>query len=309
MQADIKNTESDIVTDLLGGKLEEALSLDNYKGIVALEKNAYFAGEKVTGKIVLGRYDATMVPDNVTLNGRDYKNIQSGQVIIDMPAGNVGSHDIKGQITFTQDGKPVNVDFESTYSVIPEPSTAVVSADKMNVVYRGLENPISVSLPGVSDNMLKVSAIGGRLTGSKGKYSIKPGAGKIATINVSAKLSSGKIVNSNATFRIKDIPAAMGSVREQYGTVRMPKSGLSNAPIAAGLPDFEFDLKIKVQSFKIKVPGQLTIIVKGSKLNAAAKKKLSKAKRGDIITIYGIKATANGYDLKKVLPVNIELTN
>ena len=309
MQADIKNTESDIVADLLGGKLEEALSLNNYKGIVALEKNAYFAGEKVTGKIVLGRYDATMVPDNVTLNGRDYKNIQSGQVIIDMPAGNVGNHDIKGQITFTQDGKPVNVDFESTYSVIPEPSTAVVSADKMNVVYRGLDNPISVSLPGVSDNKLNVTASGGKLTGGKGKYSITPGAGKIATIIVSAKLSSGKTVNSKATFRIKDIPAAMGSVRGQYGTVRMPKSGLSNAPIAAGLPDFEFDLNIKVQSFKIKVPGQLTIIVKGSKLNAAAKKKLSKAKRGDIINVYGIKATANGYDLKKVLPVNIELTN
>ena len=69
--------------------------LKNYKGIVALDKNAYFASEKVTGKIVLGRYDATMIPDNVILNGKDYKNIQSGQVIIDMPAGNVGNHDIK----------------------------------------------------------------------------------------------------------------------------------------------------------------------------------------------------------------------
>ena len=309
MQADIKNTESDIVTDLLGGKMEEALSLNNYKGIVALDKNAYFAGEKVTGKIVLGRYDATMVPDNVTLNGRDYKNIQSGQVIIDMPAGNVGNHDIKGKIAFTQNGEIVEVPFESSYSVIPEPSNAVVSADKMNVVYRGLDNPISVSLPGVGDNNLNVSASGGKLTGSRGKYSIRPGGGNVATINVSAKLSSGKTVNSKATFRIKDIPAAMGSVRNQYGTVRMPKSGLSNAPIAAGLPDFEFDLKIVVKSFKIKVPGQLTIIVNGRSLNAAAKKALSKARRGDIINIYGIKATANGYDLKKVLPVNIELTN
>ncbi|MEO9569679.1 MAG: gliding motility protein GldM [Polaribacter sp.] len=309
MQADIKNTEADIVADLLGGKLEEALSLDNYKGIVSLEKNAYFAGEKVTGKIVLGRYDATMVPDNVVLNGRDYKNIQSGQVIIDMPAGNVGNHDIKGTISFTQNGEVVPVPFESSYSVIPEPSTAVVSADKMNVVYRGLDNPISVSLPGVSSNNLKVSATGGKLS-KKGKgFVIRPAAGNVATINVSAKLSSGKTVNSKATFRIKDIPAAMGSVRGQYGTVRMPKSGLSNAPIAAGLPDFEFDLSIKVKSFKIKVPGQLTILVNGSTLSAAAKQKLSKAKRGDIINIYGIKATANGYNLKKVLPVNIELTN
>ena len=310
MQADIKNTESDIVADLLGGKLEEALSLNNYKGIVALEKNAYFAGEKVTGKIVLGRYDATLVPTKVTLNGKDATNlVKDGQVILNMPAGNVGEKSIKGTIFFMENGEPVPVEFESSYSVIPEPSNAVVSADKMNVVYRGLNNPISVSLPGVSDHNLRVSASGGSLTGGKGKYNIKPGAGKIATINVSGKLSSGKTVNSKATFRIKDIPAAMGSVRGQYGTVRMPKSGLSNAPIAAGLPDFEFDLKIKVQSFKIKVPGQLTIIVNGSKLNAAAKQKLSKAKRGDIINIYGIKATANGYNLKKVLPVNIELTN
>lgn len=309
MQADIKNSESEILNSLLGGQLIKETLLKNYKGIVALDKNAYFAGEKVTGKIVLGRYDATMVPDNVILNGQNYKNIESGQVIIDMPAGNIGNHDIKGKITFTQDGKPVEVPFESSYSVIPEPGDAVVSADKMNVVYRGLDNPISVSLPGVSDNNLSVSATGGNLSGNKGKYSIKPGAGGVATINVSAKLSSGNTVNSNATFRIKDIPAAMGSVRDQYGIVRMPKSGLANSPISAGLPDFEFDLNITVQGFKIKVPGELTIIVEGTTLSAAAKKVLDKAQRGDIINIYDIRATANGYNLKQVLPVSIELTN
>ena len=309
MQADIKNTEADIVSSLLGGKLEESLSLNNYKGIVALDKNAYFAGEKVTGKIVLGRYDATMVPDNVTLNGRDYKNIQSGQVIIDMPAGNVGNHDIKGKIAFTQNGEVVEVPFESSYSVIPEPSNAVVSADKMNVVYRGLSNPISVSLPGVGDNNLNVSVAGGSLTGSRGKYVLKPGGGKIATINVSAKLSSGKTVNSKATFRIKDIPPAVGLVRNQSGTVRMPKSGLANSPITAGYEDFDFELKVRVTGFKIKIPGQLTIIVNGDRLTAAAKQKLNRAKRGDQINIYDIKATANGVPLKKVFPVNIELTN
>lgn len=309
MQADIRNTESDIVSSLLGGKMEEALSLNNYKGIVALDKNAYFAGENVTGKIVLGRYDATMIPDKVILNGRDYKKIESGQVIIDMSAGNVGNHDIKGKITFTQNGEPVEVPFESSYSVIPEPGNAVVSADKMNVVYRGLDNPISVSLPGVSDNNLNVSASGGNLTGGKGKYILKPAAGNLATINVSAKLSSGKTVNSKSTFRIKDLPPAMGLVRDQSGTVRLPKSGLSNSPITAGYEDFEFDLKVVVQSFKIKVPGQLTVAVNGSTLNAAAKRVLSKAKRGDQINIFAIKATANGAPLKKVLPVNIELTN
>lgn len=310
MQADIKNTESDIVSALLGGQMEEALSLNNYTGIVRLNKSAYFAGERVTGEVVLGRYDASLVPDKVTLNGADAtKSVKNGQVIIDMPAGNVGEKEIKGTIFFTENGEEVPVAFESKYSVIAEPSSAVVSADKMNVVYRGLDNPISVSLPGVGGNNLNVSASGGSLSGSNGKYSIRPGSGNIATINVSAKLSSGNTVNSKATFRIKDIPAAMGSVREQYGVVRMPTSGLANSPISAGLPDFEFDLTIRVQSFKIKVPGELTVIVNGTTLNAAAKKALSKAGRGDQINIYDIKATANGVPLKQVLPVTIELTN
>ncbi len=309
IQSDIKNTETDIITSLLGGKLEEALSLDNYKGIIALDKNAYFTGENVTGKIVLGRYDATLEPDKVILNDKEYDKIESGQVIIDLPAGRVGSHDIKGKISFTQNNEVVEVPFKSSYSVIPEPNTAVVSADKMNVVYRGLDNPISVSLPGVSHNAIRVSLKNGTLKGSKGKYIVRPGAGKLATISVSAKLSNGKIVRHKKSFRIKDLPPAMGSVRGEFGTVRMPKSSLTNAPISAGLPDFEFDLKIRVKSFKIKVPNQLTVIVKGTKLTPAARKVLSKAKRGDQINIYDIKATANGLALKKVLPVSIELTN
>lgn len=312
MQADVKNTESDIVTSLLGGKLEESLSLSNYKGIVVLDKTAYFAGERVKGKVVLGRYDATMVPDKVVLNGQNItKNVENGQAIINMSAGNVGNKKIKGVITFTQNGEPVDVPFESAYSVISQPDEAVISADKMNVVYRGLSNPISISLPGVGDKDIVATAPGLKKVG-KGKYMMRPKAGKSVTINVVGKLSSGKKVKTPKVFRIKDIPAAMASVRGSYGTIRMPKSSLAKVSVGAGLPDFVFDLKLKVQSFKVKVPGQLTVLVNGGQFSAKAKKRLSKARRGDMIVIYDVKATIVGnssYQLKKVLPVTIEITN
>jgi gliding motility-associated protein GldM len=313
MQADIKNSEADIVADLLGGKIEEALSLTNYQGIVSLDKTAYFAGEKVTGQVVLGRYDATLVPNKVTLNGKDATNlVKDGQVILNMPAGNVGEKTIKGTIFFTEKGEEVPVNFESKYSVIAEPSTAVVSADKMNVVYRGLDNPISVSLPGVGAGKLNISATGGRLSGTGASRSLRPGNSNTVTINVSAKLSSGKTVTSKKEFRVKDIPAAMGSARGQYGIVPMPKSSIARTPIGAGLPDFVFDLKLKVNGFKVKVPGQVTVLVKGTVFNAQAKKALAKAKRGDVVTIFDIDATIIGnssYKLKKVLPVSIQVTN
>jgi gliding motility-associated protein GldM len=183
----------------------------------------------------------------------------------------------------------------------------------MNVVYRGLDNPISISVPGVGDKDISSSVPGNnklKRTGL-GKYILNPGSGKEVKINVSAKLSNGKVINTPKTFRIKDIPAAAGTVRGEFGVVPMPKSSLGNTPIAAELPDFVFDLQLVVQEFTIKVPGQLAVKVKGNKLSAKAKKALAKARRGDLITIFDIKAIEKekGTRIKKVLPVSIQITN
>ena len=311
IQTDIRNSENDIITNLLRGQLEiEGRIGNNYNGIVNLKKNAFYPGDKVEGTVVLGRYDPSLRPSRVVLNGKPYDNFENGAVNLDLRAGSVGDRKIEGTIFFMENEVEVPVPFESSYSVISKPNSAVVSADKMNVVYRGLQNPLTISIPGVPANLVRASAPGLRqVKGSS--YMISPKAGDEVTISVTGKLPDGKPIKTPKTFRVKDIPAAMGSVRGQYGTVRMPKSGLVNTPVGAGLPDFLFDLDLQVTSFKVKVPGQLAIIVKGTKFNAAAKKALSKARRGDMINIFDIKAEIknNSYKLKKVLPVNIELTN
>lgn len=313
LQANIKNTESNVLSALLGGQLEadSKLTTNNYKGIVRLDKTAYFSGERVTGQVVLGRYDDQLVPSKVTLGTQDItKNVKNGQVLLDMPAGNVGEKNIKGIITFMQDGKAENIPFESSYSVIAEPNDAIVSADKMNVVYRGLDNPISISVPGVGDKDIVAKAPGLKKTGT-GTYVLNPGAGNEVKINVTAKLSSGKTINTPKTFRIKDIPAAAGTVRGDFGVVPMPKSSLNNTPIAAELPDFVFDLQLVVKGFTVKVPNQLAVKVVGSQFDARAKKVLAKARRGDVITIFDIQAVekTKGTKVKKVLPVSIQITN
>ena len=310
LQADIKNTEADIISNLLGGQLESEVSMTNYNGIVNLKKNAFYPGDKVEGTVVLGRYDPSLRPSRVVLNGKSYDNFENGAVNLNLRAGSVGDRKIEGTIFFMENEVEVPVPFESSYSVISKPNSAVVSADKMNVVYRGLQNPLTISIPGVPANLVKANAPGLRqIKGSS--YMLSPGAGDEVTISVSGRLPDGQPINTPKTFRVKDIPAAMGTVREQYGTVRMPKSGLANTPVGAGLPDFLFDLDLQVTSFKVKVPGELAIIVNGTKFSAAAKKALAKARRGDMINIFDIKAEIknSSYNLKKVLPVSIELTN
>ena len=213
-----------------------------------------------------------------------------------------------------QDGEPVPVPFESKYSVIALPSQAVISADKMNVVYRGLDNPISISVPGVGDKDISSSVPGNNKLKriGLGKYILNPGSGKEVKINVSAKLSNGKTINTPKTFRIKDLPRASGTVRGEFDMpIKMPKSSVRNITVGAGYQDFVFDLQLIAQEFTIQVPNQKSVRVVGTKLNAQAKKLLEKARRGDIINIIDIKAVEKekGIRIPKVSPILIKITN
>ncbi len=312
IQSDVKTTESDALSALLQGELSKAVSMTNYDAMVVFEKNAYYPGEKLSGKIVLGKNDPNLTADRVVINGKDWPEdkIKAGQVILDGAAGGVGDKKIEGEFFFKENDSLISIPISGGYSVIPKPNGAVISADKMNVVYRGLSNPITISMPGVSANKISASAKGLRRV--KGdSYMMTPGAGNEVAIRVTGTLPGGKKTTSSEKFRIKDIPPAVGMVRGQFGTVPMPKASLGKIAVAAGLPDFLFDLKLNVSSFKIKVPGQVAVPVSGTRMNARAKQAITKARRGDVVTIFDIKASVSGssYKLKKVLPVSIDITN
>ncbi|MFQ3182371.1 MAG: gliding motility-associated protein GldM [Polaribacter sp.] len=312
LQADIKNTESDIISNLLGGQLESDVSMSNYNGIVNLNKNAFYPGDKVTGNVFLGRYDPNLKPSRVILNGQKYNNFEDGSVVLDLRAGSVGEKDIKGTIYFMENEIEVPVPFKSSYSVISKPNSAVVAADKMNVVYRGIENPLTISIPGIATNLVKASAAGLRqVKGSSYVILPKEGKEKEITISVRGNLPDGTPIKTPKKFRVKDIPAAQGVIRGEFGKISLPGSSVANIALGAGLPDFLFDLKLVVTSFKVSVPGEFAVEVKGAIMSQAAKNLVSKARKGDLISIYAIKAKIidNNYKLKRVLPIIIEVSN
>jgi gliding motility-associated protein GldM len=312
IQADIKTTESEILGSMLQGQMASDVSMNNYQAILIPNTPATLQGENFQGKIVLGRYDGSLKPEKVVINGKEITNIKDGGAILDFPAGNVGENEIKGKFIFMENGKPVEIPVETSYAVVAKPNSAVISADKMNVVYRGVENPITVSVPGVADNAVKATAPGLRKVTGIGKYSMAPGKGREVKINVSAKLPDGTPITSSQVFRIKDIPAPVAAVRGEYGMIKMPKSTLQKATISSLLPDFVFDLKISTTGFSVKVPGQPTVIVKGDKFDASAIRVLNRARKGDVVIIFDIKQKLvgnSGYYLKNASPVNVEITN
>jgi len=317
IQADVKTTKSEVLQRMLAGQQAAALSFTNYSTLMEAPKSAYYSGEQFDGAIVLGRTDASTKPKRaeLTLDGRkltegtDY-TFEGGKVKMKVGAGSPGDHKIEGFLYYGEGGEETEVEVKSSFATISKPNSATISADKMNVVYRGVSNPMTISFAGIADNNVNATGAGlSKVSGSS--YVMNPGAGREVTINVTGKLPDGLPVGDKKTFRIKDIPAPTGTIRGEPGLVKMQRQGLEISSVGAMLDDFDFDLKLNVTGFSFKVSGQPTVIVSGNKLNASAIGNLKRAKRGETVQIFDITTniSGSGVKLKRTAPVIIELTN
>lgn len=305
-QNDAKKAESDVISAALGKAAVQAASYSNYQAIVALDKNVYFQGEQVTGKVVLGRYDENTKPTSFSGPGK----LVNGQAVISLTAGAVGEQNINGQFTFLEEGKTIPLKFQGKYVVVPRPNSANISADKMNVVYRGLPNPMTISFAGIGDNFVNASAPGLSKAGGNGKYVLTPQSGTEVTVSVSGKMTDGKTVTDKKVFRIKNIPAPAGAIGGVVGVQKGAKSRLEVSTISADLQDFVYDLNYEVTRFSFKVPGQPAIIVNGNKVDQKCRAALARATKGDQISIFDIKTRivgASGIVPKDASPVIYEI--
>jgi gliding motility-associated protein GldM len=312
IQNDVNTIQNEILSGLTGSTAVAAASMKNYTAIVIPEKSAFFAGESVKGKIVLGRFDKSTVPTKVVVNGNSLNlgsALHDGQVDFSFGAGNVGEHDITGNFTFMEDGKPVAIPIIGNYVVVPKPNSATISADKMNVVYRGVINPMTISFAGVPANKVSASANGLSPAGKPGAFNMNPGQGSEVVINVMGTLPDGTKVSDKKTYRIKGIPAPSGAIGGETGTVKGAKSRLEVSQVTAKLLDFDFDVKLNVVGFTLKVAGQAAVVVSGDRVNAQCKAALARTTRGDQVTISDIKTKLVGSDimLSRTAPVIYEI--
>lgn len=314
LQSQVKTTQAEVLSSLLAGQMKKEVSMDNYTTLMESPKSAYYNGETFDGQIVLGRKDATLKPKRVelkldgnTLSENQY-TIESGRISLKVGAGSAGDHKITGALYFDEDGEEKEVVVDQSFATIPKPNSATIAADKMNVVYRGVANPMTISFAGISGNSVNASAPG--LTRKSGNsYMMSPGAGRTVKINVTGTLPDGAKVSDSKEFRIKDLPRPTGMISKSYENVRKTRSNLGISTVSAEFLDFDFDLKPRVTGFTFKVSGQPSVPVSGTKLSPAAKNTLKKARKGAIVQITKIKAVLPGVNVKSVSDIAIEITD
>jgi gliding motility-associated protein GldM len=308
IQSDIRYLENKILENILSTVNAHEGGLNTYSTLLEASKSSYYTGELVDASVVMGKKDSNFRPDRVELfiNDRELKltrdfEISAGGITLNRSFNTPGSYKLTGKLFFERNNKEQSVDVAQIISVIDKPNDAVISADQMKVVYRGLPNDLSISIPGVPNNKLTARATNGVIKRNGNKFLAIPDGDKVGEsmrIFVSGEINGSKINSPGQDFRIKPLPPALGSIDlgerlGKFNSGEIIREYVPAGTIAAKFPDdFDYNLDVIVKSFNIKVGSRAAIPISSNKIkdSRVIRSYLENASRGDIIFVYNIDA-------------------
>lgn len=325
MQSDLKNVESEIVSQFSGASGKISIKFNQLRAAVVAPSSYIQAGQKYVADIFIAASSSDFKDENMQiLLGVDSATAAGGTAGTPVPLVNgVGKYEVgtggqgvqtyKGVIKFKKPtGEYSYYPFSQEYTVAAP--SATVSADQMNVFYVGVMNPVSVSAAGIAPSELSISASGG---GAKftskggGSYEFTFSTPGDCNISVSAKTKDGIKPQGTKKFRVKPLPAPVPNIGGKSGSTEMKKSELAViGGVGANAPGFDFKANYIVLSFEVtgSVKGTTKFTsCPGNNMTAEAKSILSQAGIGSKVFIDNIKVKCPDGSVKTGSPISIKV--
>ena len=304
MQNDVRATESQLIQYLMDRTDAGDLRVNKLNAYVIPKSNYVIRGGKYSAQIILAAIDSTQRPEYYVEGQRI-----NDQGIYEVGAAGLGLKKYSGWIAYQNPatGEMENLPFSSEYSV-GEPAVTISNND-LNIMYRGYENKFSISVPGVSNDKVKVSVNGAQVRQQGGVWIIKPGDNtKSVTISVSAELDGRMQPMGSKDYKVRALPnpSAWFSAKEkEYTSGNIPPSVLTNANgviTASYGPDGLLDLPFKVTSFRAIING-MTTSSNGNQFTRDQLNQIGKLKKGGMVVIQDIRAEGPGGQKKNLSPL------
>ncbi|MFY9310686.1 MAG: gliding motility protein GldM [Bacteroidia bacterium] len=319
---DVKNAESVVVDYLLKQIDTEVMKFDTIAAKVIPQSNYVLLGEEYKADVFLAAFSKTRNPEIVVGNYNEAKKDYDGTPAAINVENGLGKYSVKtsreGIVSYagtvkmkSPQGKEVTFPFKSEY-IVARPALTV-AADKMNVVYLGLDNPISVSVPGIPNERLSVSATNATLKNAgDGKYIVNVKGGKTVDVSVTATMESGERRNMGTmSFRVKRIPDPKPKFAGVVGRTSITLSELQTTRgIFADYENFEFSVVCKVTSFEMVYPSQgmqLSINGTGNVITPEMLAVFKKLKKNERIRFENIKAVGPDGNTVSLSPLSMKI--
>ena len=305
---EVKNAEFDVINALLTSVTGEDFKFDEVGAKVVAKSNYVLTGETYEADIFVAAYDTKQTPEIIVGSSVDTNTMAvSGTLLtvegvrgvgkLKFPAGAPGVKQYGGVIKIKgADGAITPYAFSSEY-VVGTPS-ATISATKMNVFYIGVDNPVSISVPGASNEQVTAS-----ITGGGGAITRASGAGnwnvtvntptQDCKVNVSAKMGATSRTMGSMTFRVKYVPDPVAYVGGVKGGP-IPKGTLvASGGIIPKMENFDFELYFQITSFTLtmnKAGDLVSESTNGSRYSPKMISMLNSVSRGQKLYFEDIKA-------------------
>jgi len=330
LQSDIRSIESDVVGSLYAEVEGPSMKFNRIKEAVIPVTKDVTLGGRYRAEIFLAAYDSLNPPEirlgkvgvkvnqtSMELDG-DYSllDIDSRMIgTVDLAATGIGAQQREGLIIFKPAGLPeVRKAFKLDYHV--SAPTLVASPTNMNVFYRGVDNPLSLSVPGFQDRDLVASIDNGSLKRTNdGQYIVNIDSGAEAKINVTAERADGsRQTFGPALFRVKSVPSPIARFAEKEATDNTVKKADLRAAtgVAAVMKDFEFPVQFKVSYFEVvtKVRGNwVNLPARGNRLTPDQIELFKRLNSGAKFHIEGIKAKGPLGQERKLASISLRVIN
>lgn len=320
MQNQVKNAEASALNMILGSIGASDMKFDELEARVVPKSTYVIQGGNYEADLFVAAWSSTSKPKVIVgpASQLDTTNLQfkPGTDTTQVPVvDGVGKYKVKAsslgdkkyaavlEVKNTSTGKTSNYalnvggNYYAEYMVAKP--TAVISPTKMNVFYIGVENPVSISVPGFAAE--NISASGGGIQAknkAKGEYAIKPKQRGKVQIRVTATDDQGnKTTFPPQEFRVKKVPDPIAKVAgKSMGSIAKSKLVMAGN-ILAEMENFDFEMKAIVSSFTVSANiGGFERDAKSAsyKLTPQQKSIIKKVKKGSRVTFEKIKCKVAG---------------
>lgn len=272
LKNDVKNTEYDIVSYLFQGISKKDFKITSIDAKILPTRTFLFQGEPFEAEVIIAAVDDNSKPEVDYIMGvekwddnliQSSINIKGDSGIVHLSIPTTGKtpkmYKLAGRIGIK---KPNSEELEyhnfSSSFYVAEPS-ANVSATKMNVFYRGVDNPIKISAAGVPAAQLEYSVVGdGKIIKGKDGLIVKnltKRTTQSVVVNVFSNDGTEKKKLGEQEFRVKDLPGPDILVRNMSKGGTVSRNSLQANPyLLCELPEYvNFEYKYKVVRFTLSI--------------------------------------------------------
>ncbi len=325
MQADVRNTESEVIQYLFNQITAGSFSFNKLEATVIPNSSYIIKGNEYKADVFISAVDTTAPPIvyigkyDSTLNEKsglyeydmvgnyDSLEVVNGRGKFSNLSNKIGTHEWGGIIKIMgPDGNYIRKTFKRKYQVATP--NLVVSPTKMNVFYVGVDNPVSISVAGIPDSEIKPFITNASIIKQRsGEYFVRPRRPGNSLITVSAEIDGKRKKIGTTTFRVKPLPDPVAKVAGKGGGNISKNVLAAQSGVVAVMENFEFDLEFTITGFTVSTTdkgGYFTEVkTKGTHFSKDQYALIRSLKRNKRLNIEDIKAIGPDGKMRDLPPI------